>query len=381
MSTATPMRPAAGPALELAQALGGELRYSRVWEDHLLLERGLGVGPDDELLLIASAGCNVLNLLLQAPRRIVAIDFNAAQTALVQLKLAGFRGLNHDGLLELLGITRGDPLARYDTVRPLLPWDARDWWDANTGLIAAGIEGAGRLDAFLARFQREQIARIHSPALINRLFTLRTAAERRAFVDGELFTPEFETAFRAYFARDAFAARGGGRHPAQFRYVTEADVGGWFLGRLRWVCTDLPARGNFYLERFLRGGTGGAQWLPPYLAPEHHDRLRALVSRVEVVTSDLESYLATAGARRLTKAGLSDVFEYMAPEHADGVFAMLASTLPRHARIAYWNLFVPRESPVALRGKLRPIGRLARSLSRQDRAWFYGAFRVEEVRG
>ena len=39
----TPSRPE--PA---AQALAGELRYSRVWEDHALLEHGLAVTPKDE---------------------------------------------------------------------------------------------------------------------------------------------------------------------------------------------------------------------------------------------------------------------------------------------------------------------------------------------
>ncbi|MGH2897189.1 MAG: DUF3419 family protein, partial [Solirubrobacteraceae bacterium] len=50
---------------------GGTLRYSTVWEDHLLLERGLEPRSGDDLLVIASAGDNVLNLLLHEPRRIV----------------------------------------------------------------------------------------------------------------------------------------------------------------------------------------------------------------------------------------------------------------------------------------------------------------------
>jgi S-adenosylmethionine-diacylglycerol 3-amino-3-carboxypropyl transferase len=375
MSGATLQRSA--PVRELERALAGELRYSRVWEDHLLLERGLHVGAGDELLLIASAGCNVFNLLLQAPRRVVAIDFNAAQTALVELKLAALRALDHPALLELLGITAGNPLAQYERVRLHLPPDARQWWDGHVTLLEGGIESAGRLDGFLTRFHREHIARIHSPALIDRLFMLRGVAERRTFVDRELLTPELVSAFRAYFTRDAISAHG--RHPAQFRYAPECDVAELLLDRLRYVCAELPARGNFYLERFLRGGTTEHTWLPPYLLPEHHGRLRALVPRVEVVTTDLASYLASDDARGITKAGLSNVFEYMAAGDADELFAMLASTLPRHARIAYWNPLVPRTSPSALRGQMQPLGRLARALTREDRAWFYGAFHVEEV--
>jgi len=238
-----------------AQVLAGELRYSRVWEDHALLDHALAIRPDDDVLMIASAGCNVLNLLLQAPRRIVAIDLNPAQTALVELKLAALRSLDHRGFLELLGLERGRVLARYDAVRKELSWDTRRWWDSHTWILAHGVERAGRLDRFIDDFHRWQVARLHSPELIDRLFDTRDVIERQRLVDHELLTPEFARAFLSYFTRDALAERG--RHPAQFRYVEDIDVASWFLARLRWACTAIPVRGNFYLERFLRGEQEG----------------------------------------------------------------------------------------------------------------------------
>jgi S-adenosylmethionine-diacylglycerol 3-amino-3-carboxypropyl transferase len=362
---------------DIARKLDGELRYSRVWEDHRLLEQGLGVSPGGEYLVVASAGCNVLNLLLHEPERIVALDLNRAQTALVELKLAGVRRLGRHELLELLGIVPGDPIARYETVRPLLQPAARDWWDANTALLARGVDGAGRLDHFIAVFQREHAARIHAPELIDRLFTLRSPAERRRFVDDELLTPGFEQAFRAYFTRESIAA--GGRHPDQFRYVTNDDVAAWLLDRFRWVCTSLPARGNFYLERILCGPWRPHLSLPPYLASGSYDRLRALVPRVAVVTGDIESYLATRRARSLAGAGLSDIFEYMSPAAAASLFAALAAAVRPAGRLAYWNFLVPRSSPPSLRDRLRPLHGLSAALARQDRAWFYRAFHVEEI--
>jgi S-adenosylmethionine-diacylglycerol 3-amino-3-carboxypropyl transferase len=362
---------------DIARKLDGVLRYSRVWEDHRLLEQGLGVSPDGEYLVVASAGCNVLNLLLHEPGRIVALDLNRAQTALVELKLAGVRRLGRHELLELLGIVAGDPIAHYETVRPLLQPAARDWWDANTELLARGVDGAGRLDRFIAVFQREHVARIHAPALIDRLFTLRSPAERRRFVDDELLTPDFEQAFRAYFTRESIAA--GGRHPDQFRYVTDGDVAARLLDRFRWVCTSLPARGNFYLERILRGPWCPHLSLPPYLASGSYDRLRALLPRVAVVTGDIETYLATRRAPPLAGAGLSDIFEYMTPAAAASLFARLAAAVRPAGRLAYWNFLVPRCSPRSMRDRLRPLRGLSAALARQDRAWFYHAFHVEEV--
>ena len=359
-----------------AQVLAGELRYSRVWEDHALLDHGLAITPKDEVLMIASAGCNVLNLLLHEPRRIVAIDLNPSQTALLELKVAAARTLDHVGFLELLGLARGRPLARYDAVRRLLSSEARSWWDANTWILAHGVERAGRLDRFIGDFQRNHIARLHPPELIDRLFATTDLNARQRLIDEQLLTPAFISAFLAYFTRDSLA--GHGRHPAQFRYVDEIDVAGWFLARLRWACTSLPVRGNFYLERFLRGDRAEPEWRAPYLRPENYERLRRLVSRVEIVTGDLESYLAEQPGM-FTRAALSDVFEYMSPEATEGLFAALADAMPAGGRLAYWNLFVPRESPESLRDRIQPLPRLSRALWRRDRAWFYSAFHVDEV--
>jgi S-adenosylmethionine-diacylglycerol 3-amino-3-carboxypropyl transferase len=366
-----PTRPMAA-----AQVLAGELRYSRVWEDHALIDHALTITPKDDVLMIASAGCNVLNLLLHEPRRIVAIDLNPSQTALLELKIAAARMLDHAGFLELLGVTRGHALQRYDAVRRLLSWDARTWWDANIWMLAYGVERTGRLDRFIGDFQRDHVARLHPPELIDRLFATRDLTARQRLVDEELLTPEFIREFLAYFTRDSLAGRG--RHPAQFRYVQELDVAGWFLARFRWACTALPVRGNFYLERFLRDERSEPAWRAPYLRPENYERLQRLVSRVEVVTSDVESYLAERPAT-FTKAALSDVFEYMSPEAAERSFAALAEAMPAGGRLAYWNLFVPRESPASLRDRIRPLPLLARALWRRDRAWFYSAFHVDEV--
>ena len=365
------------PPRGLAALLGGELRYSRVWEDHALLERGLRITARDEVLCIASAGCNVLNLLRLGPRRIVAIDFNPAQSALVELKLAALRQLDRDAMLELLGMVRGDPLRRYRAVRPALTRTARDWWDANEALLAGGVDGAGRLDRFIERFHADKLSCIHPPALTARLFTLRSRAERRRFVDDVLFTPAFERAFLAYFTREALA--GEGRHSAQLRFVREPNIAAVLLRRLHRACTELPVAGNQYLERFLLGNRAPLATLPPWLGARAYARVRALAGRVQVVTADLADYLAGADARTITKAALSDLFEYLSPEESDALFAALGRALRPGGRVAYWNLFVPRRNSPAQGTPLVHLDALSRSLSRQDRAWFYRAFHVEEL--
>jgi S-adenosylmethionine-diacylglycerol 3-amino-3-carboxypropyl transferase len=367
---------------DVAAAIGdGELRYSTVWEDHLLLEQGLEIGPHDELLMVASAGCNVLNLLRLAPRRIVALDLNPAQTALVELKLAALRVLDHADFLALLGHSPHETrLTLYDRVRRNLSAAARAWWDTRTPLISEGIASGGRLDRYIAGFRREALSTDRARQAVSALFSIADPVERRRHADREIFTPEFVRSFRAYFTRESL---GLGRHPIQMRFVDEIDVADWFIGRLRWACTELATRGNFYLARFLLGERADVEaesvGAAPYLHRSVFEQLRALAGRVEVVTDDLETYLASRSATGTTKAALSDVFEYVSSDAADVMFARLADVVRPSGRIAYWNLLVPRESPVALRRLMQPLQSLSDSLWRRDRAWFYRGFHVEEV--
>ncbi len=388
---------AAAPASDATATLaGGELRYSTVWEDHRLLERGLAHVTGNDLLVVASAGCNVLNLLRLAPRRVVALDVNPAQTALLALKLATLRALRHDEMVALLGAVApggdGDVddaacddagagrLALYERVRPLLGDEARGWWDAHPDLLAAGASGAGRLDRYIAGFRRDVLARHCDRATVARILATDDPTARRRLAAAALFTPGFAADFRAYFGRSALAARG--RCAAQFRHVpAPVDVGGWFLRRLHWAVTALPTRGNGYLARFLLGAPQDADQGPPWMRRAAFARLRALAPRVEVVTEALEPFLAAQPGRALGGAALSDVFEYLPADTSDALFGELARVLRPGARLAYWNLFVARESPEALRARLRPLAPLARALWRRDRAWFYGAFRVEERAG
>src|SRR5262245_33307191 len=97
------------------------LRYSFVWEDHALLEDGLGIEPDDDILSVTSGGQNVLNLALMGPRSVTAVDLNPVQSALLELQLAAVQTLSHADFIRLLGAADApNRIAIYQQVRPML---------------------------------------------------------------------------------------------------------------------------------------------------------------------------------------------------------------------------------------------------------------------
>ena len=82
---------------------GSQLVYNTCWEDPRLDRQALRIGPSDQVLVITSAGCNVLDYLLDEPKRVYAVDVNPRQNALLELKLAGVRALDYDTFFQLFG--------------------------------------------------------------------------------------------------------------------------------------------------------------------------------------------------------------------------------------------------------------------------------------
>lgn len=367
-----------GPRSEIAPVLAGDLiRYSQVWEDHRLLEVGLDIGPEDDVLSITSAGDNVLALLLCEPRSVTAIDLNPAQTHLLQLKLAALRVLDHAQLVCLLGFAGGmDRRALLAQVEPALPSESVAFWRAHAELVEVGLAGSGRLERYIHGFH-EQLYQLVDRAAVQQLLALADVATQRALFAQTLGRPEVERAFRWYFGREMMARQG--RDPAQFKYVREGDVGGYFFDRFRYACTELPLADNFYLASFLLGRYRDFASGPAYLRPHNADRLRGLVDRVDVVTGELEQHVGARPPGSYSKLNLSDIFEYMSADAAAQLLGALARWLRPGARIAYWNLLVPRSSNAAQHPRLTPLADQAHDLWKRDRSWFYRAFHLEKV--
>ena len=58
----------------------------------------------------------------------------------------------------------------------------------------------------------------------------------------------------------------------------------------------------------------------------------------------------------------------------------LATGMRKGGRLAYWNLLVDRQRPESLAELLTPQTEEAHRLWKRDRAFFYSAFHLDEIR-
>jgi S-adenosylmethionine:diacylglycerol 3-amino-3-carboxypropyl transferase len=353
------------------------VRYAQVWEDADVLLAGLDVRPGDACVSIASAGDNTLALLTKQPSRVVAIDVSAAQLACLELRVAAYRTLQHEQLLELIGsrpsVRRA---ALFAQCRPLLSSDARAFWDRRGRDIDGGIGGAGRFERYFALFRQCVLPLIHDRKTVADLLGLRTREAREEFYDTRWNSWRWRFLVRAFFSRVVMSRLG--RERAFFQYA-EGSLPAAILERTRHALVDLDPSANPYAHWILTGTHGDA--LPCALRPENFGIIRDNLDRLEWHRVSLEEFVRRSAPGEFDRFNLSDVFEYVSPAHYEALLADIVRTARTGARLAYWNLLAPRSRPESLAARLHPLATLAGSLHASDRAFFYSAFRIEEVVG
>jgi S-adenosylmethionine-diacylglycerol 3-amino-3-carboxypropyl transferase len=365
---------ASGKAI-LARPVFERLLFAQYWEDPQMDREALRVGPGKALFSVTSGGCTPLSLALQDPARVIAVDLNAAQSHLLELKIAGAKALEHDGYLELLGVTPSRRRQQlFAACRPKLSPNARRYWDAHLRAIEAGVLRAGRYERYLEAFRRLLIL-LQGRRRIESLFQPRALEERRRFYDEVWDTRAWRLFFRVFFSRTILGR--AGLDPKFFTYVDGiGDFGEHFRRLARHVLVDLAPEENYFLAQICLGRYLNARALPPYLRAENFGHLRAVVDRIEIVTDEVAAALAALPDDSVDSFALSNVFEWVSPEAFERMLREIHRVARPGARLCYRNLLVRRAHLAALDGLFRPEDALAARLLFQDRSFVYSHFEV-----
>jgi len=352
------------------------IRYAQCWEDADILVEALAPRAGDVCVSIASAGDNSFALLARAPGRVVALDLSSAQLACVELRKAAYRELEHAQFLELIGsrssARRGE---LYRRCRRILPRESADFWDAHSGEIDAGIGSAGKFERYFRLFKDRALAFVHGRKTVERLLEPRSRPQREAFYEEVWNNRRWRAMFALFFSRRVMGWLG--RDPSFFRYV-EGSVAERILARTRHALVELEPARNPYLHWILTGTHGEA--LPYALRAENYDAIRANLDRLETHAAPLERFLEELGPRSVACYNLSDIFEYMSEDNYRALLERLVWAGRPGARLAYWNMLAPRRRPQALASGLAERRDVSDPLFRQDKAFFYSDFVIEEVR-
>jgi S-adenosylmethionine-diacylglycerol 3-amino-3-carboxypropyl transferase len=345
----------------------GRISYSTCNEDSHCELKALKLGPSSRVFAITAGGGRVLNLLVDGPAEITAVDVNPCQSYLLELKIAAMRALDHAAYLGFMGVRESaSRRAVYEGLRPQLSAAARGYFDAHPNLIAGGPLFGGSLEHYLKWVSRA--ARLVRPLWIHRLFGFRDLAAQRAFVEGwdglfwrALVYTLCRRGFLELFSKD----------PGFWRFVPE-DVP--LHARVydlifRYLLNHL-ARDNHLLQLVFYGRYINEDALPPYLNAATYDRVRAALARtkIHIVTAQVADVLRGAPDGSFDAYSITDVSSYLSePAFKDLMDEMVRTARPG-ARLCSRGIFVHRELAPEHARRLRRDPALERRLAFDDMA-------------
>lgn len=380
---------------------GRTLIYNACWEDPAVDRQALALGPDDHVLVIASAGCNALDYALEGPARISAVDINPRQIALLELKLAGVRALDFDDFFAIFGDGRHRRFGAlyHALLRDQLSPFARAYWDRHEQVFSPRGEGVGGLyfHGLAGHFVRGFHAYLACQPGLRRALTALLACDslpaQREIYDREVAPRLWTRTLNWLLGRQLTMTLLGVPHP-QRREVERQHAGGvagFVQDAVAYVCRDLPLAPNYFWRVYL-SGRYTRECCPEYLREANFARLRAgLVDRIEPHVGTVTAFL-TANEQPVTRFVLLDHMDWMSTyrprELAEEWRAIFLRAAPG-ARILFrsahrsptWlaQVSLDDDRSGGVMSRLRFQHELAARLQAEDRVHTYAGFHVADV--
>ncbi len=375
------------------------LVYNTCWEDPAVDRKALELNSRDRMLVITSAGCNVLDYALTGPARIHAVDANPRQSALLELKLAGIRRLEFEDFFAAFGEGRHagfEEIYRHVLREELSPF-AQEWWDRNivwfsgasprgsfyyhglSGVVATGFRGYLQL----------------RPALrsgIRLLLEANTLEEQREIYDRHVEPHLWSRGLNWALSRQITMSLLGVPHPQRKEVQRQHDngVAGFIRESIETVFRTLPVRTNYFWTLYLRGRYT-RDCCPEYLKPHNFTALkRGAADCVDVHTDTVTGFLQKT-PERISKFVLLDHMDWMSSYYPEALREEWQAILDRatpeariifrsaHRKPAYLDRLRVRGR--ALRDALTFHDGLAWALQPSDRVHTYAGFHIADVPG
>lgn len=380
---------------------GNNLVYNTCWEDPRLDRKAFDFKSDDRVVVISSAGCNVLDYVLAGVEHVHAVDVNPRQNALLELKRAAILELPYEELFAMFG--RG-MLANCQDVynrklRSHLSVSAQEFWDTRISFFTPSVwhksfyfRGSAGLFARGINFYIDRI-----PGLRNNLVKLFAAdtLQEQASIYFDHVKPRFWGKLVEWIVgRDLTLAMLGVPY-SQRREIDTQYQGG--VVKFIEDCVDtvfgkLSLKDNYFWRLYVFGEYT-EECCPEYLKRNNFDLLRSLVvDKVSCHTSTLTDFFSSR-KHDVTCISLLDHMDWLSATRLPDLQAewqMILMAAKKGARIIWRSggVKVGFVDPIVVNydGQTTRVGDilvydydLANELHAKDRVHTYGSFYIATV--
>ncbi len=337
----------------------------------------LGIAGDDTVFSITSGGCNVLAFLADSPRKVIALDLNPYQNYLLDLKINCFRCLEHDEILELLGVSPSERRhTLYMKIRNGLAPASKSYWNRQRGKIEKGIIHSGRFEKYMQMI-RVLLKLTIGKRAIRDMFEAKDSSERESIFESKWNNLRWRFLTKVILSRAVMSLLFTKAFFAQLG--ANLSFGDHFAGRARKALISLNPRESSFLTYILLGNYPFEEGLPQYLRKHNYDRIRKNLDRVELVTGSCGEYFASLPPDSISKFNFTNIFEWMTKDEFESLLRETVRVAKKNAVMTYRNLLVHREHPRSLDNSIKSDETLAIVLHESDKSFIYNNYVIESI--
>lgn len=273
------------------------LVYNTCWEDPRLDRVALDLGPDDNVLVITSAGCNALDYALTGPNHVYAVDMNPRQNALLELKIAAIKNLEYEDFFKMFGQGKlpGAKDIYKDKLRDSICEWSQGFWDRRIKFFDSRrsfyFRGTSGTFARMINFYIDRI--IKARGKVDQLLAAETLEEQTDIWTNEIKKKFWKGLIKFAMGRDATLSMLG-VPKAQRRQIDKQYDGGivkFVEDCLDNVFTKIPIHDNYFWHVYLTGYYT-PECSPEYVKAENFEALRnGLADRVTCHTDSVQGFL------------------------------------------------------------------------------------------
>lgn len=379
---------------------GNNLVYNTCWEDPRLDKVALKLTPEDNLLVISSAGCNALSYAIAGLNRVYAVDMNYRQNAVLELKIAGIKELDYESFFQLFGegYLPGVREIYRDKLRAHLSELSQKYWDQNIQKFFGNPKSSfywhgtsGYFAKWINRFVNFRGMRPQLEKLIN----AQTIDEQREIWKD--VRPRFWTRLMRFVVNRDSSMSMLGVPKAQRRQIeqTYGQLVPFIQECLDAIFHDLPVQDN-YFWRLYSTGRYTKTCCPEYLEKSGFETLKAgAVDRVTAHTDTVEGFLRKNPDAKISRFVLLDHMDWLSDKLYDALIAewdaILKSATPG-ARVLWRSGGLDTSHylnrvPVELNGEKKQLGDIldyhpeqAAELHKLCRVHTYGSFYIADLK-
>lgn len=345
-------------------------------EDERTEAAALGL-PGGSVFSIASAGDMALSLLALGADEVVAIDVDAAQVRLAELKRAAVLGLPREEAIRFLGLLPATAAERRRClagVMDRLPPEANAFWRVWSGAALRGAVADGRYERYV-RACRTLVRPVAGHAC-RQLIECSTLDQQRVVFDRSFDRPVLRALFRLAFHPRVYGRRGLDPLALQ-HHAPQTSLGLSFFERFRALCLDSPARENPFLQWHLCGRVRDVDVVPEYLTDKGARVVRDRTGALSFVEGSAMGYLAASPQGRFDCFHLSNLPDWLSALEFDRLLEIVVEKARRPARVVWRYLHRRPLVPDKLRAVIRIDPRLETELQRRDRFPIYAIVPAE----